>query len=207
MVDAPPVRRLLATLLLSGLLAVAAVVVASPASACSCAPATTEEYFARADAVFTGRLVSREVAHTGPVSSSGDPALHVFAVDAVYKGTANQEQGVVSPQSSASCGLELAGDGRVVVFASRSGDEVGSVPALGQYAASLCGGSGPVDAAVEAELAALRGPSSDPPSAPAASAAGNELVPTRSSLLVPGLVAAGLVLLVAGGLAVRRRAR
>jgi hypothetical protein len=39
------------------------------------------------------------------------PALHVFAVDTVFKGTAHEQQGVVSPMSGATCGLELAGEG------------------------------------------------------------------------------------------------
>jgi hypothetical protein len=61
------VRRIRVSLLLGCLLAVAGVVVATPASACSCAGGTTQQLFDRADAVFTGSLVSREVDHSpGP---------------------------------------------------------------------------------------------------------------------------------------------
>jgi hypothetical protein len=66
----------------------------------------------RADAVFLGRLVSREVSG-GSVSS--DPALHVLAVTEVYKGSAHAEQGVVSAASGGSRGLELTGEGPLAV--------------------------------------------------------------------------------------------
>jgi len=142
-------------------LAVLGVVVlpAAPAAACDCVGDTTAGSFARADLVFTGTLVSREVSHPhSPVLSSTDPALHVFAVDSVFKGSAARRQGVVSADSGASCGLELSGDGPFVVFANREG---------AQYTASLCGGSAPLTAALEADLRAL-GPAAAPsaPSAP-----------------------------------------
>jgi hypothetical protein len=47
------VRRTAVTLLLSGLLMAAGLLVATPASACSCVGQTTQEFFDRADAVFT----------------------------------------------------------------------------------------------------------------------------------------------------------
>jgi hypothetical protein len=200
------VRRICVSLLLGCLLAVAGAVVASPASACSCVGGTTAEFFERADAVFTGSLVSREVERTGAIGSSADPALHVFAVDTVYKGTVHEDQGVVSPESSAGCGLTLSGEGRVVVFATRSADGGAGAfpsPAGGHYAAFLCGGTGPADAAVEAELAALRGPSGEPP---APGTAGDQPAESGSTLLVPELVAAGgLAVVLVGGLAWRRR--
>src|SRR5215217_6381639 len=158
---APAVRRSLVTLLLAVLLSAAGLLLASPAQACSCAEATTAQHFADADLVFTGTLVSREVDHPDwPVMSSGDPALHVFAVDDVYKGEAHEEQGVVSAADSASCGLDLAGDGPFVVFAS-------SDPGLpdGQYRAGLCDGTGLAGTAVVAELEDLAPapPSAAPP--------------------------------------------
>jgi lactam utilization protein B len=119
------------------------VAVAPAASACSCVGGTTQRFFADADAVFTGRLVSREEPAT--VTSSADPALHVFAVDTVYKGTVHQSQGVISPVSGATCGLELTGDGPFVVFATRSADlGVGEFTRLAedQYAASSAAAPG-----------------------------------------------------------------
>jgi hypothetical protein len=140
-------------------LAVLGVVVlpAAPAAACDCVGDAAAGSFARADLVFTGTLVSREVSHPhSPVLSSTDPALHVFAVDSVFKGSAAQRQGVVSADSGASCGLELSGDGPFVVFANREG---------AQYTASLCGGSAPLTAALEADLRAL-GPAAAPSAGP-----------------------------------------
>lgn len=119
-------------------------VLATPASACSCAGLATPEQFERADVVFAGHLVSREV--NGGASSS-DPALHVFAVDAVFKGTAHARQGVVSAASGASCGLELAGDGPFLVFA---GGQDG-----GPHRADLCGGTAPAAPELVAEVRAL----------------------------------------------------
>src|SRR5829696_8157380 len=103
-------RRTGVLLLLGAVLGALVGLGASPAQACSCAGGTTAEFAERADAVFTGRLLSREEP-TQPVTSSTDPALHVFAVDAVAKGAVSGRQEVLSPVSGASCGLELTGDG------------------------------------------------------------------------------------------------
>jgi hypothetical protein len=74
------VRRTAVTLLLMA----AGLLVATPASACSCAGQTTREFFDRADAVFTARLVSRE--EPAPMTSSADPALSGPAIAAVALG-------------------------------------------------------------------------------------------------------------------------
>ncbi|MGY1843868.1 hypothetical protein [Modestobacter sp. SYSU DS0875] len=116
--------------------------------ACSCAGASTDEQFGRADAVFTGTLLSREVlAPAGSGRSSGDPALHVFAVDTLHKGVADPRQQVVSADSGASCGLELAGDGPFLVFATDPPD----LPE-GQLAADLRGGTAPLTPELAAEV-------------------------------------------------------
>ena len=170
---------------------------AAPAAACDCVGDTTAGFFARADVVFTGTLVSREVSHpNAPVVSSADPALHVFAVESVFKGSAAQRQGVVSAAEGATCGLELSGEGPFVVFATRDG---------AQYTASLCGGSAPLTAALEADLRALApaaGPSTAPRPGPA------DVIHVRGSAPWPWL-AGGAGVLVAGALAwrlLRRRA-
>ena len=200
-------RRTAVTLLLSGLLMAAGLLVATPASACSCVGQTTQEFFDRADAVFTARLVSRE--EPAPMTSSADPALHVFAVDTVFKGTAHEEQAVLSPVSGATCGLELVGEGPFVVFASRSAD-LGGEPfatlADDQYAAFLCGGTAPLTPALEAELTALSpapAPSEEPP---APGAAG----PADAGSALPGPAIAAVValgLVVGTGALVHRRRR
>lgn len=207
-------RRTAATLLLSSLMMAIGLVVATPASACSCAGGTTQEFLDRADAVFTARLVSREEP-AGPIISSADPALHVFAVETVYKGTAHEQQDVLSPVSGATCGLELVGDGPFVVFATRSTD-LGGAPfatlADDQYAAFLCGGTAPLTPALEAELAEWS-PSSPPltsslpaPSQEARLPGAAERAAAEPALTGPVVVAVALVLVVgATALAYRRR--
>ena len=200
------VRRIVATLLLSCVFGAVAVTLAPTASACSCVPQTTAQYLERADAVFSARLLSREEP-SGGVLSSADPALHVFAVDTVFKGTAHAEQGVLSPLSGATCGLELVGDGPFVVFATGSPD-LGGTPfaalAGDQYASLLCDGTAPATAELVAELRAL---------APAAPDAAGAPLPGRAGTTAPGggpwvpaVAGAGaLVLLAVGAVLVRRR--
>jgi hypothetical protein len=150
--------------------------------------------------------VSREVSHPqAPISSSDDPALHVFAVDTVLKGTAQERQGVVSADFGSSCGLELSGVGPFAVFATRSDDVVGD-----QYAADLCGGTAPVDATLAADLATLAASPVNPaPSdAPQPGAAGPTAPqPAASSVLVAPLAASAALVLLLAGLLLRRRAR
>jgi hypothetical protein len=170
-VDAAPVRRGLLALLLAALFSAAGLLLASPAAACSCAEADTAQHFADADAVFTGSLLSRDVDHPDwPTMSSGDPALHVFATDTVFKGEVHEQQGVVSAADSSSCGLSLAGEGPFVVFATRDP----GLPA-GQYRAGLCGGTGVLDPTVAAELedlTTLTGSSGAPGGLPSEGSAG-----------------------------------
>lgn len=206
-------RRAGILLLLSALLGALVVLGASPAQACSCVGGTTAEFTERADAVFTGRLVSR----TEPndlITSSADPALHVFAVDAVAKGAVSERQEVLSPVSGASCGLELTGEGTVVVFATRTADSYlsDSGPELedDQYYAYLCDGSAPLTPQLEAELAALgpvAPPASDPrPATPVEPRAAAATAPDRDGPAAAPLVLGGAaVLLVAGVLVLRRR--
>ena len=209
----PGMRRTGILLLLSALLGALVVLGASPAQACECVGGTTAQFTERADAVFTGRLVSR-VEPTGAIRSSADPALHVFAVDAVAKGAVSERQEVLSPLSGASCGLELTGDGPVVVFATRTADTYlsGTTPPLedGQYYAYLCDGSAPLTPQLEAELGALRSvtPAAEPTTAaPVEPRAAATTAPGRDgpspALLVLG--AAGVVVLGAGALLLRRR--
>jgi hypothetical protein len=203
------VRRTGVTLLLSGLLMAIGLVVAAPASACSCVGGTTQEFLDRADAVFTGRLVSRE--EPAPMTSSADPALHVFAVDTVVKGTAREQQGVLSPVSGATCGLELVGEGPFVVFATRSTD-LGGEPfatlADDQYAAFLCGGTAELTPALQADLIALSPPPASSEGTPLPGSGGtvSSGSPSGSGLPGPVIAVAGtLAVLLMAGLLLRRR--
>ena len=128
----------------------------SPALACSCADDDLGVQYARADTVFTGRLVSREGQHPDwPLTGSSDPAVHVFAVEAVHKGDVRERQAVLSPDSGASCGLELQGQGPFLVLAERADD--------GQYEAGLCGGTAALTDQKQAEVQALAGSPPQPP--------------------------------------------
>jgi hypothetical protein len=120
-----------------GLALLAAAVVLLPAGAamaCSCAAAPSDQALvARSDVVFTGTLVERHEPTVFPgLSSSSDPAVLVFDVDTVHKGTAAQRQGVETARSGASCGLELTQGREVLLLADRVD---------GHLVASLCGGS------------------------------------------------------------------
>jgi LPXTG-motif cell wall-anchored protein len=176
----------------------AGLLVASPASACSCAEGPVDVHFADADAVFTGTLVSREVRHVDQGSqSSGDPALHVFEVARVHKGDVHELQGVVSAAEGGSCGLELVGDGPFVVFATRD-------PGLadGQYGAALCGGTTSADEAILAEVAELAGAASGQD--PLAGAAGLE-APGEPPVGDYLWIGAGVLLVLGAGWWLRRR--
>jgi hypothetical protein len=159
-------------------------VLAPAASACSCTGGTAADHALRADAVFSGRLVDREVV--------GGTALHVFAVGTVYAGEVSARQGVLSPASGASCGLELAGEGPFLVFADREDDRL---------AAGLCGGTAAWTPEAAAEVQMLTGAS-----APEPGAAGTELPGGPSDAALEAAVAVLLVGAFGGGLLLRRRA-
>ncbi|MGY1642171.1 hypothetical protein ACI782_13745 [Geodermatophilus sp. SYSU D00703] len=186
------VRRTTSSLLVALVLLVTGWALAAPASACSCVGEPLAAQLQRADAVFTGRLVSREVSGR---SSSGDPALHVFAVESVWKGDVAEAQGVVSAASGASCGLELSGDGPFLVLATRSGGE-------GPLVADLCGGTTRTTPESEAQVADLTGSATPGDPRPGTAGTASPGGP-HTGLLAAGAVTAALAI-AAGSLAVRR---
>ena len=170
---------------LAGLLLVlAGWVLAPPASACSCTGGTTADHALRAAAVFSGRLVDREVVD--------GTALHVFAVDTVYAGEVSARQGVLSPASGASCGLELAGEGPFLVFAGREDDRL---------TADLCGGTTTWTPEAAAEVQMLTGASAPEPGT---AGTGFPDGPSRAALEAGAAVLLAVVFV--GGLLLRRRA-
>lgn len=177
-------RRATTGLLATVLLVLAGWVLAPSASACSCTGGTAADQALRADAVFAGRLVDRRVVD--------GTALHVFAVDTVYTGRVAARQGVLSPASGASCGLELAGDGPFLVFADHAG---------GRLASDLCGGTTAWTPEAAAQVQVLTGAR-----APAPGTAGTDLPGGLPDAAVEAAVAVLLVVAFVGGLALRRRA-
>ena len=137
--------------------------------------------------------------------SSDDPALHVFAVDGVFKGEVHELQGVVSAADGASCGLELSGDGPFVVFATRDpGAAGGPVPGRPVQrdrrrwtrrsptsSADLAGGPAPAAS------------SGSPPARGTAGLQGAGFSPVATALIGAG----ALVVVALGGLVLRRRRR
>ncbi|MGP4023866.1 hypothetical protein [Actinomadura sp. 3N407] len=88
------------------LVALVGVVTPGRACACSCAAMTDQEAYAKADAVFTGRVVQRQVRSRGwgpwKTQSSGDPATLVFQVSVVNKGEVTRRQDLVTASEGAS---------------------------------------------------------------------------------------------------------
>ncbi|MFI0448875.1 hypothetical protein [Actinomadura sp. 6N118] len=108
------------------------------ACACSCAPMTDHEAYTKADAVFTGRVLQRQVKSQGwgpwKTRSSGDPTTLVFEVSTVNKGKVSRRQDLHTVSESATCGLEAQTGREYLVFAQRDGDVL---------RANLCGGTRP----------------------------------------------------------------
>ncbi|MEQ4205428.1 hypothetical protein [Actinopolymorpha sp. B9G3] len=122
-----------------------------PACACSCVPTNPAEAFARADAVFVGRVVDRASKDRFPWESTG-VEVWTFEVERIYKGEVQRRQEIVTMESGASCGLELDGSGPFVIYATHDSFDI--EPQRDQYAAGLCDGSQPLTAEVERSLAA-----------------------------------------------------
>jgi hypothetical protein len=105
------------------------------AFACSCARQPASALVERADAAFVGTVRSRRVeSPSGPLSSSGDPAVLVFDVEHVAKGRLPRMLSVTTVASSASCGLEAERGTRLGLVIDRNGRE---------WRGSLCGQLGP----------------------------------------------------------------
>ena len=154
-------------LLLAAVLgALSLVLTATPSFACSCAVAGTAEYVDGAATVFTGTVIDKEPPPQRPVMSSDDPVTYTFAVERWFKGEQGDPVRVMSSMSGASCGLEGVRAGqRYVVFATESGG--------GELWASLCGGTAPWSADLEADVVATTGPGAGaPPSAAPAGTGG-----------------------------------
>ena len=90
------------------------------AVACSCVSLDKSQYAANAALVFTGTVtsVTRPFAF-GPTctTSSDEPVVVVFDVDAVYKGDAPATVTVRTASSEASCGYAFTSGTRYTVFA------------------------------------------------------------------------------------------
>ena len=103
-------RLLLATCLAASLLPL----VPTPASACSCAPATREQYARWADVVFTG--VVQEVTETV------QQRVTLFEVRVLYKGRTGRHAEVRSGVQESACGTRFDDGSKYTIFARRYDD-------------------------------------------------------------------------------------
>jgi hypothetical protein len=74
------------------------------AGACSCMGWTDQQAFAEADVVFHGRLESHHLTEADSPATGGVVALQ-FAVQGVFKGEAVEQQAVLTPGDSGTCGF------------------------------------------------------------------------------------------------------
>ena len=108
------------------------------AYACSCGPSGLQSPAQRADAVFTGRLLSEELVRR---PRPGRTDLR-FEVARVYKGTVYREQVVASPQSVDGCGVDLEIGSSWLIYAEDSVEGEGDA-AVFRLVTQLCSGNRP----------------------------------------------------------------
>lgn len=145
------VGRLLAVLVLAGIVVVVGQL---PAQACSCVSASTAAHAKDANAVFTGTVtdVASEQKADG---QRGATMTYDVQVDRVYKGAVSSSTvQVTSERSGSSCGLgQLPADRRYAFFTKASGSEL---------SATSCGGTARASAKLVAEIENVLGSGHDP---------------------------------------------
>ena len=94
---------------------------APSALACSCVQwGKPRQELARADGAFVGVFLRRRpLRPPGAVRSSADPYVYVFRVERRVKGRLGRTVEVISPESGASCGLEVRPRQRVALLLDR----------------------------------------------------------------------------------------
>jgi len=157
-------RRILATFTLWTLIATANLLVAaSPAGACSCSGEIDDAAaFDFADAVFIGQLDRIQPARVGePVK------VAILDVSDVFKGDVDRLQGIVTPESSASCDFDFLADELYIVYGSSESNSTVWGVEDGFYAARSCTSTRAIETVAELDFDASSAPPNDagPPSA------------------------------------------
>lgn len=135
------------------------VVFGSPAHACSCAGSSPAGHAQRADAVFTGQVVSVDDPDGDKrVVSSGRLVVLDVEVDRVFKGEVDPQVRIGTAASSASCGLGDLSVGEPLVFFAT----VESPREPGLLHSTLCHGTGPAQPGLVADLEAALGEPAPP---------------------------------------------
>lgn len=112
--------------------------------ACSCGVSEPSEAFERSDAVFVGEI--EEVRRPEPSDFREREARYIFSVGTVFKGDVYQQQSVVTHADGATCGMEISGPGRFLMFATTTANDPGGpAPADGELASALCSGNTLID--------------------------------------------------------------
>lgn len=99
---------------------------ASPAFACKCVVSSDRQNYDRADVVFKAKLgkVTPRTREEDQVSGSSGSRVFEFVPGRADKGKVTTPQRVSTPLSSATCGVQLSGQGPFVVYAyKRSADD------------------------------------------------------------------------------------
>ncbi len=156
------------------------------ASACSCIVSTTQEKADRAELVGQGTVVGVE--RPADVVSSEDGTVYTIELDRIWKGDATTRIEVQSPTSSASCGLEGLTEGMEIVLFAGHGDSYGEQTA--GWHANVCGGTGPVDEQVTADLDEALGAPRTPAEGPESPQAERPDGASGGALAPLGLIAA-----------------
>jgi hypothetical protein len=109
-----------------------------PAAACTCMRTSLSDAVDRADAVFSGTLVS--VKDQDRANSMVDRTL-VFKVKRVYKGTVTRHQAVRTSSEGPACGLWVPRGPTFILLAYRPTPGPSPEVAPDEYVSSSCGGA------------------------------------------------------------------
>lgn len=165
---------------------------AGQACACSCMPRSPAETVERAGAVVVGTAIAEREA--------GMRRVYLFTVEESYKTRVHQRIEIWTASQGPSCGLQLTiGDRHTVVLYKQI--EAGGDYPVGAWSTNSCvnlSSLSPVPASAGAPLEPIAGGAVNDD-------AGRAL--TRSPWVVAGWALAGVVVVVGGALAVRRRRR
>lgn len=164
----------------------------SAASACSCAMLSLTDKASMAGLIAEVRVT--EIRAVGTNGSALPTTIYSVMATRVWKGPVESTYEIASASNGASCGLEGVTVGqRLLLFAQRTDTMLPSLSGSTPWAASLCGGTGPLTEQAAADVTKLLG---SPRVAVAVVTAGSVGTPTSerpSPLLEPTPLAGGPV--------------
>ena len=177
------VGRILGVFVFSAVLLVGA---APPCLACSCIASTDQEYYQRADVVFSGKATERhDPSQDGP-QGSADPIHWTFDVDATQKGKVADPVVVETSRDEASCGMSFVIGRRYQVYATDTGEYLHTDLCSGTRELNASQGPYAPPAATPVPTAPPVAPTPGPVSTPASTPSPT---PTASSSPTPELIA------------------